>query len=237
MIQKNVFQTWKTQKLPRKIEKVLNKNKKLNKEYTFTIYTDEQISDFIKSHFSGEIFNSFEKLKHPVAKADFWRYLVLYKYGGCYLDIDSRFINPIDKFINKDDQALISAEKNPGNYIQWALFFKKEHPILMRTVELIIENIEKGLHKSDIEKLTGPKIYAKSIEEFFYSAQNKNLKWENIDENTNLNFEFSFNNNIHSARIYGIDYANNLQFKHKHSHLLYEDNEHWLQSQDKENVY
>ena len=60
MIQKNVFQTWKTQKLPKQIEKILDKNKKLNQEYTFTIYKDEQIHDFIKSNYSGEIFNSFE---------------------------------------------------------------------------------------------------------------------------------------------------------------------------------
>tara|TARA_B100002019_G_scaffold292700_1_gene316745 strand:- start:795 stop:1508 length:714 start_codon:yes stop_codon:yes gene_type:complete len=237
VIEKNVFQTWKTQKLPKKIEKVIDKNKNLNQEYTFTIYTDEQIHDFIKSNYSGEISNSFEKLKHPVAKADFWRYLVVYKYGGCYLDIDSKFINPIDKFIKKDDEALISAEQNPGNYIQWALFFKKEHPILMRTVELIVDNIEKGLYKNDIEKLTGPKIYAKSIEEFFINSQDTNLVWENIDENTNLTFEFNFNNTTHSARIYGIDYANNLQFKHKYSHLLYEDKEHWLKGQEKESVY
>ena len=46
------------------------------------------------------------------------------------------------------------------------IIFQKEHPILMRTVELIVDNIEKGLYKNDIEKLTGPKIYAKSIENF-----------------------------------------------------------------------
>ena len=153
-------------KTAKQIEKILDKNKKLNQEYTFTIYTDEQIHDFIKSHYSGEIFNSFEKLKHPVAKADFWRYLVVYKYGGCYLDIDSKFINPIDKFIKKDDEALISAEQNPGNYIQWALFFKKEHPILMRTVELIVDNIEKGLYKNDIEKLTVQKFMLSLLRNF-----------------------------------------------------------------------
>ena len=76
-----------------------------------------------------------------------------------------------------------------------------------------------------------------SIEEFFSSSQDTNLVWENIDENTNLTFEFNFNNTTHSARIYGIDYANNLQFKHKYSHLLYEDKEHWLKGQEKESVY
>ena len=95
-----------------------------------------------------------------------WRYLVVYKYGGCYLDIDSKFINPIDKFIKKDDEALISAEQN-RNYIQWALFFKKEHPILMRTVELIVDNIEKGLYKNDIEKLTVQKFMLSLLRNFY----------------------------------------------------------------------
>ena len=118
MIQKNVFQTWKTQNFPQKIEKILNKNRKLNPDFKFHIYTDDQLLDFVKSNYDSEIFNAFEKLKHPVARADMWRYLILFKYGGVYLDIDSKFNNPITSFIEDDDEGLISAEKNKGNYVQ-----------------------------------------------------------------------------------------------------------------------
>ena len=64
MIQKNVFQTWKTQNFPQKIEKILNKNRKLNPDFKFHIYTDDQLLDFVKSNYDSEIFNAFEKIKH-----------------------------------------------------------------------------------------------------------------------------------------------------------------------------
>lgn len=237
MIEKNVFQTWKTQKLPLKIEKIWEKNRKINPGFNFYLYTDDQLYDFIKSNFDQEIFDGFIKLKHPVAKADFWRYLILYKYGGVYLDIDSKFNKPILSFINTDDEAVISAETNPGNYVQWALFYKKNHPILIRTIELILENLNSGLYKNDIERLTGPKVYARSIEEFYKISQNKNLNWSTINMKTNFIFNFNIDGSDHKVRLFGIDYLNNLQFKHKYSHILYEDSEHWLGSQAKEDVY
>lgn len=30
--------------------------------------------------------------------ADMWRYIVLYKYGGIYLDIDMEFLKPIQEW-------------------------------------------------------------------------------------------------------------------------------------------
>ena len=47
-------------KLPKKIEKVIDKNKDLNKEYAFTIYTDEQIHDFIKSNYEVIFLNTLK---------------------------------------------------------------------------------------------------------------------------------------------------------------------------------
>ena len=76
-IQKNVFQTWKTQNFPQKIEKILNKNRKLNPDFKFHIYTDDQLFDFVKSSYDSEIFNAFEKLKHPVAKS---RYVEVFNF-------------------------------------------------------------------------------------------------------------------------------------------------------------
>tara|TARA_B100000886_G_C20421972_1_gene492052 strand:+ start:1234 stop:1947 length:714 start_codon:yes stop_codon:yes gene_type:complete len=237
VIQKNVFQTWKTLDFPYKIEKILNKNKKLNPDFKFHIYTDDQLFDFIKSNYDSEIFNAFEKLKHPVAKADMWRYLVLFKYGGVYLDIDSKFNNAIKTFINDDDEGVISAEKNEGNYVQWALFYKKGHPILSKTVEYIIANMDSELYKNDIENLTGPKVYARSVKEFYKLSEDKELEWSKINKNSNVEFEFTIDNHKHRARIFGIDYSNNVQFKHKYSDLLYQESDHWLKSQNEDSVY
>ncbi|MDC2977038.1 hypothetical protein OAZ18_00430, partial [bacterium] len=65
----------------------------------------------------------------------------------------------------------------------------------------------------------------------------KNLDWSTINSRTNFTFDFNVDGLTYKVRLFGIDYSNNLQFKHKHSHILYEDSEHWLGSQAKEDVY
>ena len=189
----------------------------------------------MNSNFSGEIFDAFTKLKHPVTELIFggiWYFTNM----GCYLDIDSKFNNSINNFVNNNDEALISAEK-----IQIIMFngpcFIKEHPILMRTVELIISNIKKGLFKNNIESLTGPKIYAESVKEYYKFSTNKELNWSSINSDTNITFEFKKNNKIHKARLFSIDYKDNLKFKHKHSHLLYDKSDHWLKTQEVGTLY
>ena len=87
---------------------------------------------FVNDNFKGEIADCYNKLNIIVAKVDFWRYLVLYKYGGVYLDMDSSIERPLHELINDEDEAIITAEGNPHLYVQWALIFSKHHPILKK---------------------------------------------------------------------------------------------------------
>lgn len=63
---------------------------------------------FVNTHFTGIIADSYNRLNIIVAKVDFWRYLVLYKYGGVYLDMDSSIDVPLDTLINEEDEAIIT---------------------------------------------------------------------------------------------------------------------------------
>ena len=89
---------------------------------------------------------------------DFWRYLALYKYGGVYLDMDSSIEKPLDDLIKPEDEAIITAEGNSGLYVQWALIFSKGHPILKKTIDLVVTNIKNNNHPNDIHKMTGPNV-------------------------------------------------------------------------------
>jgi mannosyltransferase OCH1-like enzyme len=99
MIPKNIFQSWYTTILHPKIKKYIDTMKSLNPEYNHKIYTDSEIDSFVNEHFPGEISECYNKLNIIVAKVDFWRYLVLYKYGGIYLDMDSSIEKPLNELI------------------------------------------------------------------------------------------------------------------------------------------
>ena len=49
------------------------------------------------------------------ARADMWRYAVLWVFGGAYVDDDSDIRTPFDSFINPHDTLIVSYEKNGYN--------------------------------------------------------------------------------------------------------------------------
>jgi len=49
------------------------------------------------------------------AKADLWRYAVLWVHGGVYIDDDSDMHSPLDKMVEPEDELIVSFEKNGFN--------------------------------------------------------------------------------------------------------------------------
>ena len=214
MIPKTIYQTWKTQNLPEKVTKLHKKFKALNRDYNHIIYTDEQMNDYINSNVDKEIANVYWKMKHIVAKADIWRYSILFNEGGIYVDIDSSITGSLDKLIKDEDKAIVSAETNKNLFVQWALVYEKKHIILENTLNNILRDVYEENNKYDHHSLTVEN-YAKSI----YKAakeSSENLEWNEINNSTDLTFYM----NSSSFRLYGIDYNNFFQFKHKYNHLL-----------------
>ena len=204
MIPKNIFQVSinlnHTHPL---IQQQINKTKLLNPDYTYHLITKEiEMDTFVNENYPGEIANCYNKLNIIVAKVDFWRYLTLYKYGGVYLDMDSSIEKPLDELIKYDDEAIITAEGNPYFYVQWALIFNNQHPILKRVIDLIIDNVKNNKYPNDIHKMTGPTVYSKAINNLHNELFNQDIVCNSITQTTNITYNL---NNI-KYRLYGIDY-------------------------------
>src|SRR5690606_10445311 len=106
---------------------------------------------------------AYNQLTIGAAKADFFRYAILYKKGGVYLDIDSGMSKPLKYLIRPDDVALISKERHVGLFCQWALIFDKDHPFLKRTLEDVLENIQTHRFPHDVHQTTGPTAFSNAI--------------------------------------------------------------------------
>jgi len=233
MIPKQIFRAWQTQIFHKKVQKRINKTIKINQEYDHTIFTEPQRDDFVIANFNKDIISAYKKINNVVAKVDLWRYLIIYKFGGVYLDMDASIEKPIRTFINENDDGLVSAETNENLFLQWALFYTKEHPIMKKTIELAIRNINENRFPNDIANLTGPGVYTEALGYIHKKFQNKQLIWREVNQHTNIKYEI---NNRRSYRIFGIDFNGNLNFKIPESRYLYNDLEHWKVQQSKSNV-
>ena len=208
-IPKNIFQTFKTSNLPWITRFYIWRMKSKNPNWTYHFYDDEKILDFFKAEYSEEFLSAYESLTIGAAKADFFRYAILYKKGGVYLDIDGYDRTPLDRFITPSDKAVISNEGNPGLFCQYALIFDKEHPFLKRTLEKVLDNIQTHRFPNDVHRTTGPTVFTESVNEI-------------IKEEPNVEY-----------RILGTDYNGHLKFKYKLGRIfLYgKKSEHWKRKQ------
>ena len=116
--------------------------------------TNEDISDFIKSNFPAEIFESYSKIQIGAAQADFWRLLVLYKHGGVYMDIDAHLIWPLSSIIKPEQTELYLVIKN-GEISNYFIASKNDNINLMKMINIILKNIEEDTIET-VYILTGP---------------------------------------------------------------------------------
>ncbi|MDW9378707.1 glycosyltransferase family 32 protein [Chryseobacterium sp. JV558] len=214
-VPKQIFQTFITKKLPLITRYHVWNMKRKNPGYRYFFYDDQDIEKFITEEFPPEYIESYRKLTIGASKADFFRYAVLYKKGGIYLDIDSSIIKPFEKLIKEDDEAVISVERHENLYVQWALIFNKNHPFLKKTLELMIDNINNHRYPHNIHATTGPTVFSNGIR-------------ESLKENPAIPFTL----------FEGIEFRGYLKFKYKlGKFFLYKKrSQHWKQMQKHQEI-
>jgi mannosyltransferase OCH1-like enzyme len=219
---KTIYQTWMTKHLPVSIKSTIDDMLKINKNYEYQLFDDKDMLKYMEENCETDVFDCFNKLTIGAAKADLWRYSILYERGGIYIDVDSLIFANLDSLILNDGCSIISREKNQGKFVQWCLMFTPKHPILKICLDYCVENIKQDKIKSILE-LTGPVVYTRAINAFFgtdiYYATDQKIN--SIKEQTKV-------------RCHGYDYQGYAQFQHPNKNELYMDKPHWTVEENKQ---
>lgn len=165
VIPKIIHQTYRSEALPPEILEIVEGLKSLNPDWEYRFYTDEDILEYIRKNFDEKVLTAYLKINpiYGAAKADLFRYLVLYKEGGVYLDIKSTCIYPLSDVIQSDDQFIVTQWQNEpgqkdegaglfrclrenlniahGEYQQWFIIAEKNSPIMKHVVDTVVDNI------------------------------------------------------------------------------------------------
>jgi hypothetical protein len=89
-----------------------------NKGWDIHIVSNEMKDEFMNTTFANTSLLWAYHMIHPIAgaaKADLWRYAVLWTYGGAYIDDDSDIATPLDEVVQPDDTLIVAFEKNGFN--------------------------------------------------------------------------------------------------------------------------
>jgi mannosyltransferase OCH1-like enzyme len=191
-----IHQTFISAKLPVEIKNIIISNKKICPNCEFRFYDDNDCDIFIKNNFEEKIYKAYKSINdvYGAMKADFFRYCVLYKIGGIYLDIKSIIKMPIFKILNKDDTCVLDIPRNDlepwrtnsPTYEQWLLIFSPNHPYLLEMINTIVNYIEikyepkisgilKLNSKQKILHITGPDSFTQVINKYIKNNDNQSL--------------------------------------------------------------
>ncbi len=139
-IPKIIWQTMKTNTVPLFMKSYADSWINLNPEYEYRFFDDNDIIGFLKQHFP-EYLEGYQNLKYGASKADLWRYLITYKYGGVYADIDCMCINPLRSWLDKDAKFVTALGTNK-DICQWLIITIPNNPIFLRAAQKTLQNSE-----------------------------------------------------------------------------------------------
>ena len=154
-----------------------------NPGWEHRLYDDRDIEAFIAGNFDPAVLAAYKRLNPAfgAARADLFRYLMLYKHGGVYLDIKSSCTHPFDEILKPDDAYLLSHWRDPrwgrypelgpeGEFQHWHIVAEPGHPFLAAVIKRVQDNIANynpardGSGRIALFRLTGPIAYTHAIE-------------------------------------------------------------------------
>jgi hypothetical protein len=158
--------------------------KSMNPDWEYRFYDDASVRDYISRNYGVDYVAYIDAINpgYGAAIADLFRYLVIYKEGGLYLDIKSQATRPLSEVILSNDAFLISQWHVPGwgvrralrsvpggEYQQWFIVSSPGHPFLKAATEAAMHNIRRyssltdSIGKPAVLRTTGPIAYSLAI--------------------------------------------------------------------------
>jgi len=187
----NIFQTWHTKTLPPLMTNAVNTIINVNPRFKYCLYDDNDCRDFIKNSFPENVLNAYDTLIPGAYKADLWRYCILYKEGGIYLDIKYKPINKF-KFINLTEKEHWVLDMDNYGIYNALIVTRPGNSILLKAIEQIVENVKNKYYGGSCLEPTGPHLLA---------------KYFNNDQRNSFDMKHNFINNFNNRFIYFNNYV------------------------------
>lgn len=180
------------EQLDPKIKENIDYIQKLNSNWAYQLYDEAKIETFISEYYGETILRYYKKIspKYRAAQADFFRYLLMYRFGGVYMDIKASMNQALDDVLLPDDKYILYHWDNaPGQRYQWFGYSKHldinefpygefpqgyiitvaGHPILRETILEVMRRIDSydpftvGVGLVGVLLTTGPLAYSKVV--------------------------------------------------------------------------
>jgi len=163
-----IYQTRNGQPIPRRVLEWVKRCATINTEYQHIFWKDEKnINSFILDNFY-QYYTAYKMLPNDVQRWDLLRLMILYLYGGIYIDTDVEMYKAIDENVLHDDDKCVFAlepeqhafdyERMPYLIGTYFIACERENEFIRLLIDRIMKtvNINRSVHiPTQIMKSTG----------------------------------------------------------------------------------
>jgi hypothetical protein len=189
-VPKTIYQVFYTKDVPAAIGENIAKIRALNPHWAYHLYDDEDMIGIVKELYGQPMLDYYLRInpRYGAARADLFRYLLIYAKGGVYLDIKGSLDKRLDEVLRPDDVYLLARWRNGkgeqyegwgthqklgkigGHELQqWHIVAAPGHPFLRAVIERVLHNIDHynpitgDTGKTGVLAMTGPIAYTLAI--------------------------------------------------------------------------
>jgi hypothetical protein len=166
MIPKKIFQTYKVpfDELSDNAKLLIQGWKDNNPDYEYNYYSDQDIDNFIIQNFDNKWHKRYTSLEYPVMKADVFRILAIYTYGGFYADLDLKSTRSIN-YLNKKNISACIGIHNYALFFHPFFGFSPKHPMMEYLVNSLANSIDQNklINFNDTNHIVHQKHYISSM--------------------------------------------------------------------------
>jgi len=165
------YTCWHTKNLPPKMKQNYDLLVKENPEFTHHLFDENDCRQFIRANFNNQVLNAYNSLIPCSYKSDLWRFCVLYKNGGIYMDIKYKCVNGFKLIALTEEEFFV--RDRPKNMTYTALIcVKPNNPIMLKCINQIVNNVKNKYYGSTSLHPTGPGL----LGSFFLLTEIDNMK-------------------------------------------------------------
>jgi len=115
VIPRIIHQTYHAKDLPEVLRDAVAALRALNPEWEHRLYDDDDIEHVITAMYPPEVLQLYRRIDpaYGAARADLFRYLLMYRCGGVYLDVKAQMTTPL-RDVLRDDDTFVSAHWRNG---------------------------------------------------------------------------------------------------------------------------
>lgn len=172
MIPKRIHQIWIQgyDAAPQHIRSMLDKCKSLNSSFEYLLWDDHTIKTVFDVYGDKELHRLYDNATNMAAKADIARYMLVYLFGGIYLDADTECIKSLDTFTSTNLFYIEPRHSIFGTMVDNLVFgAKKRHPLLEYVLHLVKyrgSRNERPMFLYRTTHFTGTELFHRAIERY-----------------------------------------------------------------------